>query len=263
MRHSLPMVDPLTAKVAGAVVKLSAGEFVKRWRALANRSTDALREADAAESKRWLVERDHLAQQRLAELEAQQDGQSVFNEAVAEALDALVTDRQFFRLERNYEFEAVREATDERRRMLAFAAAWSFEPELSIGQLARVERTIRELDPDDVALLKHLADLPPPQPQVVPEDSRGNAEHEREYRSQHGQAMLSYWSTLFLHWRESRPAGEVLPAAGCVLITPGAPSAGGTSISLQVTDLGLNVLRVLDGYLRSNKPDDQRTEPKP
>lgn len=263
MRHSAPMVDPLTAKVAGAVVKLTAGEVVRRWRNFANANTDALREADAAEGERWRVERDHLVQARLEALEAIGQGQAAFNQTVALAMGDLQNDREFFRLERNYVLEAAREPTDERRRMLAFGAAWSLDPELSMAQLARVERTIRELDPEDVALLKHLADLPPPAPLVVPEESRGNAEHERDFRSRDAQAMQKHRSTLFMHWTEARPAGEVLPAAGCVLITPGPPTFGVATTSLQVTDLGRNVLRVLDGYLRSKKPDDERTEPKP
>lgn len=73
------------------------------------------------------------------------------------ALQALLADHQFFRVNQNYIFEATREAMDERKRMLAFAAAGSVNVALALGEIARVERTIRELDPDGVRLLSAIA----------------------------------------------------------------------------------------------------------
>lgn len=256
------MVDSLTVKGGVAVAKLSLGRALALWKDHANRNTDALREAVAADGRKWRVERDHLVERRLAELEsAAGQQQQATADAVVATVERLLGDQQFFRLERNYEFEAAREATDERRRMLAFASAWSVSPELSIAQLARVERTIRELDPDDVSLLKHLADLPPPPPIVIPEDQRGDPQHEREYRQRDTAALMKHRNTLFMHWREANPRGEVLPAAGCVLITPGVPVAGGTSTNLRVTDLGLNVLRVLQGYAPGTAADGAPKDP--
>src|SRR5258708_2639838 len=86
--------------------------------------------------------------------------ESKFGDRILEiegVLQALVEDPQFYRVRRNYGFEGAREALDERRRMLTCATAGSITPDLTVAQLARVERTMRELDPDDVKLLNILA----------------------------------------------------------------------------------------------------------
>jgi hypothetical protein len=67
----------------------------------------------------------------------------------------------------NYGYEAAREPMDERRRMLAYAAAGSVHHTLTIAQLARVERMIRELDPDDLVVLAKLEERPMPGPRSV------------------------------------------------------------------------------------------------
>jgi hypothetical protein len=256
------MVDPVTVKGGLALAKLTLGKALMRWKDHANRNTEAIREAAAADGRQWRAERDRLVERRLAELESTVDQHLETAETVALAVEQLLGDQQFFRLERNYEFEAAREATEQRRRMLAFASAWSVDPDLSIAQLARVERTIRELDPDDIAVLKHLADLQPPAvaESPLPLD---HPDRNRDLRDRATSARLKHQNTLFVHWNESRPRGEVLSAAGCVLLSPGVPVAGGTSTYLQITQVGFNLLRVLDGYIRSNAPDDAPKESSP
>jgi hypothetical protein len=164
------MVAPLVAKGVEVAVDFALGKAWDRWKAFTESNTQAMIEADAAERLKWRVERDHLLQRRLVELETVVGANAAQLQTVTLAVDTLLSDRQFFRLERNYEFEAVREVTDGRSRMLAFAAAWSVDPDLTVAQLARVERAIREIDPADVEVLKLLgrAQLSPPAP---PRDS--------------------------------------------------------------------------------------------
>lgn len=77
-----------------------------------------------------------------------------------ERLFALESDRGKTIVLGNLSEAAWREANDERRRMLANAsAALILSVELSVAELARVERTIRQLDPEDLVQLRALADL--------------------------------------------------------------------------------------------------------
>ena len=74
-----------------------------------------------------------------------------------ETLEALAGDLEFQRVFLNFAYEASREAITERRRMLAHASAGVIDPEFTIAQKARIERTMRELDPEDVKLLQRIA----------------------------------------------------------------------------------------------------------
>jgi hypothetical protein len=64
---------------------------------------------------------------------------------------------EFQRVFRNFAYEASREAIAERRRLLAHASAGVLDPFFTIAQKARIERTMRELDPEDVRLLQKVA----------------------------------------------------------------------------------------------------------
>lgn len=64
------------------------------------------------------------------------------------------SDRQFQRIQENYRIESWRESMDDRRHMLIFASVQSFKLDLTIAQAARAERTLREIDPSDLAVLK-------------------------------------------------------------------------------------------------------------
>jgi len=251
------MVDPLLAKGGIAVARVAFSELHKRWREFADGNTQRMREAEAIEGRSWRAQRDALVDERLRQLEARATAQGELGAGTAAAVQALFDDHQFGRLEWNYELEGARETTDERRRMLGFAAAWSVEPELSIAQLSRVERTIRELDPEDIDVLKRLAD----QQAAAPALRRGQPQAIAE--PAHREALEKHHENMYVGWLHYRPAGEVLPAAGCVYIAPRATNYSTTTARIEVTDLGKNVLRVLDGYIRSNQPDDTQKEPKP
>lgn len=189
-------------------------------------ATRRLLEARNEESFAWAAD---LALRDRERLEALQS-QAAKIADLEEKLAALVADPQFFRVRTNYCFEAAREAIDERRRMLAYAAAGSLAPGLTVGQIARVERTIRELDPDDVKFLKLL--------------------------SEYGDDGSRYSG-----WQENDESGHVLLAAGCVdkqttvdagtfVFAAGTRLPSGERSLLSITPLGLRVLHILDLYLR-------------
>ena len=77
-------------------------------------------------------------------------------QALAERLDALEQDRERVLVLGNLGIEAWREAVDARRAMLGDAAVATVVSELSAAELARIERTIRMLDPEDLELLRAL-----------------------------------------------------------------------------------------------------------
>lgn len=136
-------------------IGLSAlGWAVDRIREHANKNTDRLQEAYETDRKSWIYERDRQIASKLKELEHRVR----LDTNLATRLEALLDDLQFWRVQRNFEWEATREATDDRRRMLSFAAAGAVNVELTLGQIARVERAIRELDPEDINLLREMAD---------------------------------------------------------------------------------------------------------
>jgi hypothetical protein len=147
---------------------------------------------------------------------------------IEEKLAVLLDDPQHGRVVSNYGFEAAREAIDERRRMLAYAAAGSASPTLTVAQIARVERTLRELDPPDVLLLSELHQMAAT---VGP-----GAPHKPWLEGQRA----------FHKWQRSRPAGYLLLAAGCVYLHP--PESGQTP-EIHVPELGAWVLEVLDCYV--------------
>lgn len=161
-------------------------------------------------------------------------------EARLEALERLVADPQLERVRRNYGFEAAREAIDERRRMLAFADAGSLSPDLTVAQAARVERTIRELDPNDVKVLAKIQkiDAPARDPTKVL-DAEGRKLHDQRIEI----------------WHASDPSGHILVSSGCLDVS--APSSVWEMDCLCiVTKLGKWVLTVLDTYLRVDVPLD-------
>lgn len=158
----------------------------------------------------------------------------------AERLDALetrVNDAQFERVRRNYGFEAAREAIDDRRRMLAYADAGSVTLELTVAQIARVERTIRELDPEDVKVLAAIKSVPAPRPCVG------------RVLDEVGQELHSRRLSLL---REHDPSGYILQSSGCLEVN--APrSVWSTDQLCVVTKIGDWVLAVLEVYLHESQ----------
>ena len=123
--------------------------------------------------------------------------------AANERLEALSGSRAFWRVLDNYGYEAAREAIDERRKMLAWAAAGSVSSKLTIPQMARVERTLRELDPNDVAVLQQLSDLAI---SIEPGSAALSADTQARATKRHKV------------WLDTQPSGHILAAAGCVRV---------------------------------------------
>lgn len=136
------------------------------------------------------------------------------------------------RLRGNFVLEATREVLDERYNMIVSAAVEEMLSDESIGEKARVERTLRELDPRDVRELAALAALT-----LGPEFRRADAETEEKAIARERQNAL----------RRS-PCWHELIAAGVVAteVTGGfadAPRA-------YITPRGRQVLRALATWLR-------------
>lgn len=161
-------------------------------------------------------------------------------------LDQLSDSREFWRVLDNYGYEASREAVDERRKMLAWAAAGSLTAGLTVAQMARVERTIRELDPGDIAILRRLHELSAPPAKAVAPSSEWVADLQEKAKERH------------LLWQEGQPSGHILAAAGCVLVQDynwQFPVQGNPGLTvptvvpvITVTGLGGWVLDVTRGY---------------
>jgi hypothetical protein len=144
---------------------------------------------------------------------------------VAERLDTLEQDRERVLVLGNYGLEAWREAVDRRRAMLGDAAEATIFSELPVAELARVERTIRMLDPEDLDLLAALQrivdELEEPKP--------------RKFYSVEGLRLLD----------QGHLKGAALIAAGCVqLFDPPAPSAD-TPRGVVLSPIGELVLRFM------------------
>jgi hypothetical protein len=165
------------------------------------------------------------------------------------AIERQFQDRQFMNLMRNFRLEAAREAMDERRKMLAHAAAGACMPTIDLGRRARLERTIRELDPDDVRGLYGLK-------QIVGRYDLEGKDHVDTDRLRH-------------HVLTTITVKESLLAAGVVQEGTHAGWGGGWTFC-RVTHLGLDTLSLLKTYLiekgasfsipgRQKQPED-RTE---
>jgi len=145
------MLTVLVEKALSRRVASIPNQLVKGWLDR-NDPTARLQRAWSEELEAWTLE-------RLLALEAQcrrLNEQLAANPAREAALAALLEERQFGRLHRNFELEGVRETMDERRRMLAHASAGAFTVDMSLAETAHAERTLRELDPEAVVLLRSI-----------------------------------------------------------------------------------------------------------
>jgi hypothetical protein len=130
----------------------------------------------------------------------------------------------------NYAEQAYREPIDERRRMLAHAAAGILDVRLTIAQHAKVQRILHELDPDDVLVLWGLSLTCG---HVVSGKSADND----------GGARYFLW--------DQSPSRDTLLAAGLVQLPP--PGALGPG-HLAVTRLSGPILTALRSFLATRKP---------
>jgi hypothetical protein len=145
-------------------------------------------------------------------------------EAFRASVEAMLADHQFARLQGALGFEAAREATDERLQMLGHAAAGLSDPGMSINEKARIERALRQLDPDDILVLR--------------------AAKERKFLD--FRARVS-------HIENGSASRDALVGAGCLRIK--IVATGGTT-PVEVTELGVQLLKVLEWY-----PGPQTSEP--
>lgn len=97
--------------------------------------------------------------------------------------------------------------------MLIFAKAGSLTPNLTIAQIARVERTVRELDPPDLVLLRRLADMAHPRFALRPGQ---DIMHEKQLRRDWEDDANKQATNRHAHWQDMQPSGHILAAAGRV-----------------------------------------------
>jgi hypothetical protein len=144
----VPTPAAIATAAGGIVLPRALREAANLFGRYADRNTQALMAAERVERReRWAQESArHLAQQ-LADMMARVQN-------LEAKLHERVLDPQFGRLVDNYGLEATRESTDERFRMLTLATAGAFDVTMTIAQASRAERTLRELDPEDIALLR-------------------------------------------------------------------------------------------------------------
>jgi hypothetical protein len=122
---------------------------VRSWLAT-HSATERVMRAYEKERTQWLIERAVALTEQLKTM-----SQDV---ATERHLSDLIEGPEFTRLQALYDFSAMTEALDERRSMLACAAAGSFNVKLSLGQMARVQRTLAAFDPSDVLLFAQIVD---------------------------------------------------------------------------------------------------------
>ena len=211
------MLDPVSSLVLHKVGGLAQAEVIKRFLKLAtfNDERHALDRVEtalawSAELKAAAAEALPYLRLKLADLDAQ--------------VEQLEADSQTVRIYRNLGFEALREAIDERRKMLAHAAAGILDPEMPVERKARVERRLRELDPVDVRTLYGLSLM------LRALDAKEAAK---------------------ILFRES--SGDVLVASGCVRLETSGNGGAGSGISIKplITELGHDLLLVLRSYVRT------------
>jgi hypothetical protein len=218
------------------VVTTPIGVIRAARRRLAKRSnTTRLQEAMQVELRSFRARRDQETERRLAELEASEPDRNAFLARVA----AMADDVQYHRLQRNLEWEAIRETLHERKELLAHAAGGLSTPALTINEKARVERALRQVDAEDVIRLDRLARFD--DPAFAP--AKGNPstlEQQREFHNARKRLQQISQTPL---------ARSSLTMAGCISEDGG--MYGGPI--LVITSLGRQLLDVLESYLSEKR----------
>jgi hypothetical protein len=153
---------------------------------------------------------------------------------VEERIAALESDRRLVRIWNNLGYDAMREALEERRAMLADAAVALALSPLPIERKARIERTLRDLDPVDVCDLYGLARI------VGSQDTDGTKLRTTDNLRHHVWASGGRVEN-----------AEILLSAGCVYLPPGGGAGwGGGMQELRVSRLGAELLSVMGLYAK-------------
>jgi hypothetical protein len=229
------MVEPVA--VAKALVTAGKSAMAVRKKLAEIGPTARLREAWEIDQRSFRAQRDAQVDARLGALEREAADKDAFATEVA----TMLNDRQFLKVHANLEWEAAREAIEERRRMLAHLAAGLSDPGLPVYDKARIERVVRDLDPDDVRHL-HSVDVCD-NPSFVPDPtSSGDPEANRQWHLAKDRLRVLQSNAL---------AHAALVAAGCVGIE--AATIGGAVV--HVTAIGKLVLAALSSFLGSSQED--------
>lgn len=158
-------------------------------------------------------------------------------EEIKQIAQQLLDDRPTLTVLGNLGFEAAREALPERRTMLAAAVGGILRPEFDTQRRARLERKLRELDPEDVRHLYGISLVPRPQMTDFPNQPGATEDH-------HAMARLEYAGK---HPQQL----EILVSSGCAE-RHGLGNYTGEGLSL--TSIGANVLAVVEDYVRDCGP---------
>ena len=208
-------MEPIS--VATLVAKPAAKQILSFLSRKMNENDEQLRREREEAALDWAAELKRAVPQAVAYLDARIDD-------LDNRLAKVFEDPQFGRIFTNFTYEAAREAIDERRRMLALASIGIAEPDTSVERKARVERTLRGLDPIDVLTLYGASLIPGGLDALVP-------------------------MSKFL---QATPSGDILAACGCVRMEPDGGGAGaGVWSRATITQVGSDVLMALRLYTKS------------
>lgn len=142
-------------------------------------------------------------------------------EHIESATARLESDRELALILDNYRGAAWREAIDERRQMLGDAAARTATSPRPTDELARIERVLARLDPEDIATLIEL--VTPPENLVGVEGAEDAYRHVRPVPAH---AVDSRGAERWRIIERSHLGGANLIATGCVLILTSIPPQG-------------------------------------
>jgi len=200
--------------VEASLLKLGVKPLIQWMTRFSERNTDTFVRARDEMFREWVAELHQALSVLVPEWERR------FTD-LQDKIDNIAEDPQLLRLLDNFGYEASRETIDERRRLLAHAAAGAMMPELTIAQKARVERVLRELDPEDVVALHRI---------------RSAAD-----------AVLRH-----KEWSTSGASADALVGSGCVrAFTPEVYDAVPVVV---VTTLGSWILEMCNSYVLAAQP---------
>lgn len=233
------LIENIGAEISGAFEAGIKKFVIGKIREHMNRPTHDMLKALAISENESRLQAETEVAKRLEELERQASNVNSFRERIT----AMVEDMQFFRVYANLRYETIREAMNDRRKMLSVAAGGLIDPDVPITQKARAERTLRLLDPDDVFLLRRLARVEPETVELREED--------RFVRTPGLMNVVGDEKARERSVRRHRiEVARVSPESRGALLTSGCAEAddSGWESDLTVTHLGHLILQVLAGY---------------